>query len=305
MYLHESQDDFRELVAATSDHCNRAISFVIKDYFAIMMLRELITENNALVFKGGTCLSKCYGIIDRFSEDVDMGIEEAHATEGMRKRIKVAVQTSAAKLGLSIHNLGTTKSRRMYNRYVMTLPSLISSHSSDQLIVETAVMTPAAPTKKRRVQSFIGEYCATSGFNGVIEEYRLKAFAIKANSMERTLCDKVFALCDCYASSKNLLRQSRHIYDLRKITDAISINKDLLDLMVTVREQRSSVFGCLSAHPGVCIPKMLREIVDTGVYKTDYAERTVPLLYEKLSYEQAASSLLEIAEKLEQDKRFA
>jgi predicted nucleotidyltransferase component of viral defense system len=27
---------------------------------------------NSVIFKGGTALSKCYGMIDRFSEDIDL-----------------------------------------------------------------------------------------------------------------------------------------------------------------------------------------------------------------------------------------
>ena len=107
MYLHENADDFRELVAATFEHFGRAVSFIVKDYFAVAMLKELTSADPDLVFKGGTCLSKCYGIIERFSEDVDLGIEEAHATEGMRKRIKAAVVASAGKLGLEIPNIGS------------------------------------------------------------------------------------------------------------------------------------------------------------------------------------------------------
>src|SRR6266540_5458358 len=48
-------------------------SFVEKDYWVTQVLRALHTEHpHAFVFKGGTSLSKGYGIIERFSEDVDI-----------------------------------------------------------------------------------------------------------------------------------------------------------------------------------------------------------------------------------------
>ena len=76
---------------------------------------------------------------------MDLGIEEAHATEGMRKRIKAAVVASAGKLGLEIPNIGSTRSRREYNRYELPQPSIMQSDEPDMLIIETAVMTPASP----------------------------------------------------------------------------------------------------------------------------------------------------------------
>ena len=40
--------------------------------FVALMLRETLAANDQLVFKGGTALSKCYGVIKRFSEDIEL-----------------------------------------------------------------------------------------------------------------------------------------------------------------------------------------------------------------------------------------
>lgn len=305
MYLHENADDFRELVAAASAHFERAASFIVKDYFAVTMLKELTSADPDLVFKGGTCLSKCYSIIERFSEDVDLGIEEVHATEGMRKRIKAAVIASTDKLGLSISNINSTRSRREYNRYELPLPSILQSDEPDMLIIETAVMTPASPANVRQIQSFIGEYCALQGFDDVISEYNLGAFDVRANSLERTFCDKVFALCDYYLSGEIPSRQSRHIYDLKKLSSAVDLDDDLLNLMAVVREQRVGGFRCPSADASVNIPNTLREIISTAAYKADYERLTVPLLYEEVPYDDAIGALELIASTLKKDSRFA
>lgn len=50
-----------------------------KDYWVCWTLRELfgIPEwGRSLTFKGGTSLSKCWGLIDRFSEDIDIVIDK-------------------------------------------------------------------------------------------------------------------------------------------------------------------------------------------------------------------------------------
>lgn len=234
---------------------------------------------------------------------MDLGIEEAHATEGMRKRIKAAVVASAGKLGLEIPNIGSTRSRREYNRYELPLPSIMQSDEPDMLIIEIAVMTPASPAKVRQIQSFIGEYCAAQGFDDAVSEYGLDAFDVRANSLERTFCDKVFALCDYYLSGEIPSRQLRHIYDLKKLSGAVDMDDDLLNLMTVVREQRVGGFRCPSADASVSIPATLREIVSTAAYKADYERLTMPLLYEGISYGDAIGVLELIARSLEEDER--
>lgn len=299
MYLHDSMHDFKDLVAKTASHLGRTGSFIVKDYFAVTILKEITAINPDLVFKGGTCLSKCYDIIDRFSEDVDLGVRGEHASEGMRKGIKAAVQASASKLGLNISNISDTKSRREYNRYELPLPSPVGTQEPNSLILETAVMTPASPANIRPIQSFIGEYCSSKGFNGVVREYALQPFNVNANSLERTFCDKVFALCDYYLLGNIPPRQSRHIYDLRKLCDNVIVDDALFELMDAVRSQREGRYHCPSADADICIPKILKEIIASASYETDYEHLTMPLLYEEISYSQAIESLDLIAGKME------
>ena len=41
-----------------------------------------------IIFKGGTSLSKCYKIIHRFSEDVDLTLDRNFSTQGTKKSMK-------------------------------------------------------------------------------------------------------------------------------------------------------------------------------------------------------------------------
>lgn len=294
-YLHNQGRLFSDLATGASEAMGLDESFVVKDYFVVAMLKEITCRNPALVFKGGTCLSKCYGVIDRFSEDVDLGIQEEHATEGMRRRIKRAVLESAEELGLSIANLDRTRSRREYNRYEIPLPSIDGTSFNERLIVETAVMTPADPALKRPLQSLIGEYCEAQGYQDVIEEFGLGSFEVLANSLERTFCDKVFAVCDYYLAGPIPYRQSRHLYDLRKLLAVVALDEDLLSLLSVVRKQRLGNYRTPSADPEVDVAEVLEEIARDEVYRTDYEHVTAPLLYEQMSYEEASSALREIA----------
>lgn len=291
MYLHDDSLLFSQLVSRTADYRGIPEAYVVKDYFVVAFLRKATLANPSLVFKGGTCLSKCYQAIDRFSEDIDLGLRSSHATEGMRKSLKRTVVEATGTLGMVIDNLDRTRSRREFNRFVVSIPAGLNSNEEDKILIETAVVTPADPAEYRSLQSFIGEYCAAEGFDDVIKEYDLAPFEMLANSLERTFCDKVFALCDYYLSGDILSRQSRHVYDLYKLLDRVTCNDDLVRLMGTVREQRRGVFRCLSAEPDVCVPDVLEEIVRKEVYRKDYERVTMPLLYEDVLYDEASGAL--------------
>jgi len=53
---------------------------VEKDAWVTLMLRILFASelSEHIVFKGGTSLSKVYGLIDRFSEDIDLAIDRSY-----------------------------------------------------------------------------------------------------------------------------------------------------------------------------------------------------------------------------------
>lgn len=109
MYLHEDGDQLVRVSEIVARWAGQPASHVVKDYYVTLMLRETLAANDQLVFKGGTALSKCYGVIKRFSEDIDLGIEESYATQGQRKKIKAAITGAAKKLGLEIANLDQTR----------------------------------------------------------------------------------------------------------------------------------------------------------------------------------------------------
>lgn len=294
MYLHDDPSGFQKLISDAAAFFGRPELYVSKDYYAVMMLKAVTQAHPAFVFKGGTSLSKCYGAIDRFSEDIDLGVSAAHVTEGERKAMKRAVVKAADSLGLEISNIHETRSRREYNRYQVTLPCSLGS-ASDVLIVETAVMTPASPCVRRPLQSLVGEYCDASGFGDVVAEYGLEQFQVMANSLERTFCDKVYALCDYYLAREPLTRQSRHIYDLYKLAGILRFDEPLANLMETVRREREGGYRCPSADAGVDLASILDEIVESNAYQSDYERMTMPLLYEPVAYGQSIDVLQKVA----------
>lgn len=73
-FLHELKD-FDELIQVVSGEHEIAPQLIEKDYWIMHCLFGLTSQGFSFQLKGGTSLSKDYGIIDRFSEDIDIQID--------------------------------------------------------------------------------------------------------------------------------------------------------------------------------------------------------------------------------------
>jgi hypothetical protein len=73
-FLHLPVQDRREALSVAANQSGRPAHLLEKDVWVVWALATLYGSalGNHLVFKGGTSLSKAYGVIRRFSEDVDL-----------------------------------------------------------------------------------------------------------------------------------------------------------------------------------------------------------------------------------------
>jgi hypothetical protein len=71
MLLHEHKD-YSDLIAAVSDAMGIDPTLVEKDYWIMHCLWGLQQQGFRFELKGGTSLSKGFGLIHRFSEDIDI-----------------------------------------------------------------------------------------------------------------------------------------------------------------------------------------------------------------------------------------
>ena len=78
-FVHEDRD-FNDLLGIVAERQGLAIALVEKDYWVTHVLWALHDQGFDVWFKGGTSLSKGFGLIERFSEDLDLKIEPGSAT---------------------------------------------------------------------------------------------------------------------------------------------------------------------------------------------------------------------------------
>ena len=144
------------------------------------------------------------------------------------------------------------------------------------------------------VHSYIGDLFAEEAPES-LEQYGLAAFLMKVQGSDRTLVDKVFAICDYYMNG-NVKGHSRHIYDIYKLLPLTVQDESFRTLVKKVRAVRAKTKVCPSAMPGINVTKLLSEIVIKDIYKEDYNVLTSKLLEEKISYEDALTSVKSIAD---------
>lgn len=291
MYLHSDKDNFTDTINAVAANTGLQAQIVEKDYYVTLMLRLLSQKLPFIVFKGGTSLSKCHKVINRFSEDIDLTIDEA-LTQGQKRSVKEAINNAATELGLVITNIDNIQSRKDYNRYVISYESIIPSMTDvlyPNIILETSYKTISFPIVKMEVTNYIVE---TFGMEQVekLRELSLEPFQMKVQDISRTLADKVFAICDYYIEGKTE-RHSRHLYDIHKLLPMVSLNGQFRDLVVEVRNGRVPSKVCHSAKEGINPNEILGRIIRENTFKGDYSIITEKLLNEEVGYDEVIVSL--------------
>lgn len=293
--LHKDRENFEQVILKVSEDTGIDASIIEKDYYVTLFLKRIVEVLPNIIFKGGTSLSKCYKLIKRFSEDIDLNIEvETRPTEGQRKKLKEAIVSIIDEFGFNLDNAENVRSRRTFNRYIIDYPTVFSANYLKQhLMVETAVYIKAYPCKKMQATSIIYDYLHENGFDNLIEQYGLEPFEVNVQVAERTLIDKLYALGDYYLSGA-ISEHSRHIYDVYKLLEIVPLDDKLKALAKEVYIEREPHEQCRSAKPWVEMNKLLQEIIDVEAYKKDYEDITMKMLFEKIDYETAASKLQQV-----------
>ena len=274
--LHNKKDTFEQLVLRTSEYLGVKAEIVEKDYFVTLFLKRIAAVMPDIVFKGGTSLSKCYHIIKRFSEDIDLNLQsEIKPPERKRRQLKANIIQIINDLEFELTNPDAVKSRRDYNRYIIDYP---------------AIYQRAYPTKVMSADSLIYQYLHENGYGDFIKQYDLEPFTLNVQTAERTMIDKMYALADYYLLNTTT-EHSRHIYDIYKLSEIVTVDDTLKELALSVAEERRPYKMCLSVQNGKNVTEILREVIDKKTYKEDYDTITVPLLFEAVSYNTAVSAL--------------
>ncbi|WP_448902425.1 nucleotidyl transferase AbiEii/AbiGii toxin family protein [Eubacterium sp.] len=303
MYLHkENKELFRDIISIVSERKNVTTDIVEKDYYVTMILYLLSQKEIEVIFKGGTSLSKAYGVIDRFSEDIDITFKE-HLGESRRKKLKYNILKPIAEdLEIEIKNWKDIESDKNYNHYDFYYNSVSDNSNFSGLSpfvkLETALMSYSFPTERRQISNYIYDTLKNEEPE-LIKKYNLIPFEMSVQCINRTLADKIFAVCDYYLQGK-AQRNSRHLYDIFKLLNYVEIDEEFVELMMKVREHRKTVGEKIapSANENVDILQLAREIYDSRFYENDYHNTTENIISDEIDYSIVIERYIQVVKEL-------
>ncbi len=221
MTLHTADTKtFSDAIRAASEHLSINPVFVGKDYWITLVLNRLSKTKfvNETVFKGGTSLSKGFGLINRFSEDVDIAIINASDKTGnVVKNIIRTVEKEITKELTEVNLEGVTSKGSRFRKSVFEYPSIDKQYKNNRLIVEINSFANPFPYQQCTIKSFIYDFLKATNNEKYIEEYELQPFTINVLKKEQTLLEKLISLIRFSFeedSVQSISTKIRHFYDL-------------------------------------------------------------------------------------------
>jgi len=230
MRLHENKELFAQAITAASQSTKKGglgikPLFIEKDYWISRSLRLMVQgdEDGRAIFKGGTSLSKAYGIGARFSEDIDIAISDASNLSG--NQLKNLIKHTAHNMTNGLEELviaGVTSKGSHYHKAFYTYPRVIPSKLSGaikagQILVEINSFANPYPYEKRGISSLLTDFLVKTHNEALIEEYDMQPFFVPVLDKRRTLTEKLVSLIRCSLATSyipQLRNKIRHFYDL-------------------------------------------------------------------------------------------
>ncbi len=262
-----------------------------KDFWVCWLLGQIFATpelGGGAVFKGGTSLSKVFGVIDRFSEDVDLGLSpdslgyseseiDAAPTKTARGKRAAALLAACARhvetrfmpvLEVLIHeHLGAKPGGRSWLRYELEEASPVVHFDYPTALpnplpyIRTAVkiefgsLTDQRPTGTHRIEPLVAELAP-----GAFADFTAEVVALE---IERTFWEKATILHAEFhrpADKAQPARYARHYADFAALWrhPRGRAAAARLDLLERVRLHKSRYFASSWAHYETAAPGTLR-----------------------------------------------
>jgi len=223
MKLHEDKKLFRDAVRATAEFKNIREVYIEKDYWVTYALKTIFSDpvGKDTIFKGGTALSKCFNLIERFSEDIDLVLirREGDSDNALKNKIR-DVSKAVESVLPEVEIEGITRKRGNNRKTAHTYSKEFSGEYGqvrDTIIVEASWLGSSEPNTEHRLSTYIYEMMKAKGQSDMAEKYDLLPFELKVLAVRRTLCEKIMSLVRFSHTEDpitDLRNKIRHTYDL-------------------------------------------------------------------------------------------
>ena len=177
MNLHENIELYKDAITATAQQMGIPEIYVEKDYWVTLALYNIFSSEvgSQAVFKGGTALSKCFGTVERFSEDIDIVILKDGNESGnqLKNKIKKISEVVSAVLP-EIEVPGITNKFGMIRKTAHSYQKNFDGQFGqvrDNIILESTWLGSFEPYTTATVSSFVSDMMNNTGQQALIEEY--------------------------------------------------------------------------------------------------------------------------------------
>jgi hypothetical protein len=226
MKLHQNIPLFSDAVRVTAQQMNIPPEFVEKDYWVTYALFTIFNDDigKDIVFKGGTALSKCFHLIDRFSEDIDLVVlrregETDSKLKSKLKEVSSVVETVLSEVAIEgiTHKMGMNrKTAHSYRKEFKGDYGQVR----DVIILESTWLGNYEPYTIKSIISFVGQMMLDNKQAHIAIENELLPFNLLAMEPIRTICEKIMSLVrfSYEENPMNVLKKKiRHAFDLHQI----------------------------------------------------------------------------------------
>lgn len=226
MKLHENISLYRDAIRFTAQQMKLKPEYVEKDYWVTYALFTIF--NNEIgkdtIFKGGTALSKCYQLIERFSEDIDLVVlkregETDSKLKSKLKSISTVVESILPEVPIEgiTHKMGMNrKTAHSYNKGFKGDYGQVR----DVIILESTWLGYYEPYTTKSIVSFVGQMMLDTQQAQIAKENGLLPFNLLVLEPIRTICEKIMSLVRFSYSenpTEDLKKKIRHTYDLHQL----------------------------------------------------------------------------------------
>lgn len=240
--------DRSDLFRAAAEAKGVTVQIIEKDFWVCWALRQLSTVDDLpaeLLFKGGTSLSKVFGVIERMSEDIDLVIDrvglgftanrdpaEPGLTGKERERRIDALKAAAAAFvgGALVRTLSTRFEAVLGPSDAWALRADISNFDNTLILFEYPTVEAPSAYLRPMVQLELGARGDTwPAIDGEVTPYaaellpaqfRERTARVRAITAERTFWEKItilHALAHQGAEKAIRTKPARHYYDIYRL----------------------------------------------------------------------------------------
>ncbi|MEO6832937.1 MAG: nucleotidyl transferase AbiEii/AbiGii toxin family protein [Chitinophagaceae bacterium] len=200
--------------------------YIEKNYWITYALFTIFNDKigEDTLFKGGTALTKCYNMIERFSEDIDLVVlrrdgETDNKLKTKLKTISALVETTLPEVAIA----GITRKMGMNRKTAHAYDKAFDGNYGqvrDVIVLESTWLGYYEPYTTKSIASFVGNMMLTNGRTVLAKEKGLLPFGAYVLIPTRTICEKIMSLVRfSYGENpiEDLKKKIRHTYDLHQL----------------------------------------------------------------------------------------